>query len=101
MRSPWATSAPARAISTYQRNMNLINPISYLADGRPVYSSAVNAATRLYPQYNGITFQDTGASLNYNAMIVNYPHRCCGGVPDQRILHLVAFHQRRARDLWL
>lgn len=64
---------------TYQRNMNLINPVSYLADGRPVYSSAVNASTRLYPQFNAITLQDTGASMNYNAMVVNYSHRFAGG----------------------
>ena len=64
---------------TYQRDMNLINPTSYLADGRPVYSSAINASTRLYPQFNAITLQDTGASLNYNAMIVNYTHRFSGG----------------------
>jgi hypothetical protein len=64
---------------TYQRNMNLINPTSYLADGRPVYSSAVNASTRLYPQFNSITLQDTGASMNYNAMIVNYSHRFSAG----------------------
>jgi len=64
---------------TYQRNMNLIDPTSYLADGRPVYSSAVNASTRLYPQFNSITLQDTGASMNYNAMIVNYSHRFSAG----------------------
>ncbi len=64
---------------TYQRDMNLINPVSYLADGRPVYSSAINASTRLYPQFNGITLQDTGASLNYNALIVNYTHRFSRG----------------------
>ncbi|SPE32789.1 Cna B domain-containing protein [Candidatus Sulfopaludibacter sp. SbA6] len=64
---------------TYQRDMNLINPTGYLADGRPVYSSAINATTRLYPQFNAITLQDTGASLNYNAMIVNYSHRFHAG----------------------
>ena len=64
---------------TYQRDMNLINPVSNLADGRPVYSSAINATTRLFPQFNGITLQDTGASMNYNAMIVNYTHRFSKG----------------------
>jgi hypothetical protein len=39
---------------TYESDINLINPVSYLADGRPVYSAAVNATTRLYPQFNGI-----------------------------------------------
>jgi Carboxypeptidase regulatory-like domain/TonB dependent receptor-like, beta-barrel len=64
---------------TYERDMNLINPVSYLADGRPVYSSAISAATRLYPQFNGIKLQDTGASSNYNALIVNYVHRVSAG----------------------
>ncbi len=35
-------------------NINVINPIGRLADGRPVYSTAVNAATRLDPRYNVI-----------------------------------------------
>ena len=64
---------------TYQRNMNLIDPTGTLADGRPIYSSAVNAGTRLYPQFNAITLQDTGASMNYNAMIVTYTHRFAAG----------------------
>jgi hypothetical protein len=60
---------------TYERDVNLINPVSYLADGRPVYSSAVNAGTRLYPQFNGIRLMDSGANANYNALIVNLTHR--------------------------
>ncbi len=60
---------------TYLRNMNLINPISYLADGRPIFSAAINAATRLYPQFADITLQDVGAIASYNALIVNYQHR--------------------------
>ncbi len=59
----------------YLRNMNLINPIGYLADGRPIFSSANTAATRLYPQFGNITLQDIGAITDYNAMIVNYQHR--------------------------
>jgi len=59
----------------YERNMNLINPVNYLADGRPVYSTAINANTRLYPQFNAITLQDVGAISDYNAMIVHWTHR--------------------------
>jgi hypothetical protein len=58
----------------YLRNLNLINPVSYLADGRPVFGSA-----RLYPQFNNITLQDIGAIASYNALIVNYQHRVSGG----------------------
>jgi len=64
---------------TYERDVNLINPVSYLADGRPVYSAAVNANTRLYPQFNGIRLMDSGANANYNALIVNLTHRFSAG----------------------
>ncbi len=63
----------------YLRDMNLINPIGTLADGRPIFSTAVNANTRLFPQFNGITLQDSGAVNNYNAMIVGYTHRSSKG----------------------
>jgi len=59
----------------FERNMNLINPIGYLADGRPVYSSAVNAQTRLYPQFNNITLMDVGSNTSYNAFLASYEHR--------------------------
>jgi len=64
---------------TYMRDVNLINPTSFLADGRPVYSTAVNAATRLFPQFNGIRLMDSGANANYNALIVNLTHRFSAG----------------------
>jgi TonB dependent receptor len=35
-------------------NINAINPIGRLSDGRPIYSTAVNANTRLDPRYNVI-----------------------------------------------
>jgi hypothetical protein len=59
----------------YERDMNLINPTGTLADGRPIFSTAVNAGTRLFPQFNAITLQDVGAISNYNAMLVTYTHR--------------------------
>ena len=64
----------------YFRDMNLINPIGTLADGRPIFSTAVNAGTRLYPQFNGIDLQDVGASSDYNALLVNWYHRFSQGV---------------------
>jgi len=63
----------------YLRDMNLINPTGYLADGRPIFSSTRSATTRLYPQFNGITLQDDGATNNYNAMILGYTHRSAHG----------------------
>jgi hypothetical protein len=59
--------------------MNLINPTSFLADGRPVYSSAVNATTRLYPQFNNILLQDLGAVSDYEALVVSFNHRWSQG----------------------
>jgi Carboxypeptidase regulatory-like domain/TonB dependent receptor len=59
----------------FLRNMNLINPIGTLADGRPIFSTAVNANTRLYPQFNSITLEDSGARSNYDALVMNYTHR--------------------------
>jgi Carboxypeptidase regulatory-like domain/TonB dependent receptor-like, beta-barrel len=35
-------------------DINLINPIGTLADGRPIYSTAVNAGTRVDPRFNHI-----------------------------------------------
>jgi hypothetical protein len=59
----------------YERDMNLINPTGFLADGRPIFSTKISASTRLYPQFNAITLQDVGASNNYHALVVNYLHR--------------------------
>lgn len=63
----------------YLRDMNLINPTGFLPDGRPIFSTAVNAGTRLYPQFNGITLQDIGAVSNYNALLITWWHRLGDG----------------------
>jgi hypothetical protein len=59
----------------YLRNLNVGSVASYLADGRPIFSSA----NRPYPQFNGITLQDIGADASYNALEVNYQHRWSKG----------------------
>ena len=64
----------------FLRNMNLINPTRALADGRPVFSTAVNANTRLYPQFNNITLIDVGSNSSYNAMTATYEHRMSAGL---------------------
>jgi hypothetical protein len=64
----------------FLRNSNLINPISVLADGRPVYSTAVNANTRLDPRFNNITLIDTGSNSSYNALTATYEHRMSLGL---------------------
>jgi hypothetical protein len=63
----------------FLRNMNLINPIRFLADGRPVYGPA-GTGTRANPVYNNIALQDIGVNSSYNAMIVNYQRRFAQGL---------------------
>jgi hypothetical protein len=64
---------------SYLRNINLINPVGQLADGRPIFSSAISSATRMDPQFNNVTLQDTGANSNYNALLLTYDHRWSRG----------------------
>jgi Carboxypeptidase regulatory-like domain/TonB dependent receptor-like, beta-barrel len=64
----------------YLYNSNLINPTGFLADGRPIFSSAVSASTRLYPQFNNISMQASGANSDYNALLVTYNHRLSQGI---------------------
>lgn len=61
-------------------NINLINPIATLADGRPVFSSAINASTRANPAFNNVSLQDVGTSSSYNALEINYEHRFSRGL---------------------
>lgn len=64
----------------YLRNINLANPTSYLADGRPVYSSTPSATTRVNPNFNNISDIESGSNSSYNAMIVAYEHRMSAGL---------------------
>jgi len=61
-------------------NINLINPIGTLVDGRPVFLAAVNASTRANPAFNNVSLQDVGASSDYNALELNYEHRFSHGL---------------------
>ncbi len=63
----------------FLRNINLINPIGRLADGRPIFSSTISAATRLDPRFNNVSLQDVGANSSYNALLVTYQHRFSRG----------------------
>jgi hypothetical protein len=63
----------------YLRDMNPINPIGFLADGRPIFSGTANASTRLFPQFNTILLQDIGAISDYEALVVQLNHRFSGG----------------------
>ena len=63
----------------FLRNINLVNPVSFLADGRPVYGPA-GSGTRANPLYNNIALEDIGDNSSYNALIVNYLHRFAQGL---------------------
>ena len=64
----------------FLRNSNLKNPIGTLADGRPVYATAMNANTRVDPRFNSIQLTDIGANSSYNALVVTYKHRMAAGL---------------------
>ena len=57
-------------------DVNLINPVSTLADGRPVYLTAVNANTRLDPRFNHINEVQSIGDSTFKSMTlqVNQAH---------------------------
>jgi hypothetical protein len=61
----------------YSDNINLGAPVSYLADGRPLYGGA---GRRVYPSFNQINLIVSGANTNYNALFVNIAKRFSKGV---------------------
>lgn len=67
-----------RHIPVY-RNINPINPASRLADGRPVFSSTVSAATRQFPQFNVIQMAESVGNSSYTAGILSINKRLSRG----------------------
>src|SRR5205814_1730145 len=60
-------------------DVNLINPIGSLSDGRPVYSTAVNAATRMDSRFNHIYMVQSIGTGRYNALTVMLSRRLSHG----------------------
>jgi hypothetical protein len=60
-------------------NINPINPISTLGDGRPVFSTAVNASTRQDPRYNVINAVQSIADGDYKAFTLQMTRRFSKG----------------------
>jgi hypothetical protein len=56
-------------------NINLINPIARLADNRPVYSTAINASTRLDPRYNVINMVESLGDSTYKNLTLQFTGR--------------------------
>lgn len=67
-----------RHIPVY-RNINRINPIRFLADGRPVFSNTISAATRLDPRFNNILMAESVGNSNYDAGIFQLTKRFSQG----------------------
>jgi hypothetical protein len=60
-------------------DINLINPVGMLSDGRPVYDAAVNAQTRQDPRFNHIYSLQSIGSGHYNALSVSLARRFARG----------------------
>ena len=61
-------------------DVNLINPIGTLADGRPIYSTAVNASTRLDPRFNHINQVQSIGDSTFKSMTVQATKRMQQGL---------------------
>ena len=61
-------------------DVNLINPIGTLGDGRPIYSTAVNAQTRLDPRFNHINQVTSIGDSTFKSMTVQMTKRMKQGL---------------------
>jgi Carboxypeptidase regulatory-like domain/TonB dependent receptor-like, beta-barrel len=61
-------------------NINVINPVSRLADGRAVYSPTISATTRLYPPYNVINMVESIGESTYKNLTMQLTGRNFSGV---------------------
>lgn len=61
-------------------NINLSNPIGALSDGRPIYSTAINASTRLDPRYNSIFATQSIGESTYKALTMQLTKRFSSGI---------------------
>ena len=61
-------------------NINLINPIGALDDGRPIFSTAINATTRVDPRYNVINSVQSPGESTYKNMTLQLTRRQYKGI---------------------
>jgi hypothetical protein len=61
-------------------NINVINPIRRLSDGRAVYDTAINATTRLDPRYNVINMVESLGESTYKNLTLQLTGRQFAGV---------------------
>ncbi len=60
--------------------INLINPVSTLADGRPIFSTVADASTRLDPRFNRITEVQAVGESDYKALSLQVGKRLSHGL---------------------
>jgi len=61
-------------------NINLLGAIGSLPDGRPVYSTAINGATRVDPRFNAVFASQAIGESSYKAMTLQFTRRLYRGV---------------------
>ncbi len=61
-------------------DINLINPTGTLADGRNIYSTSVNANTRMDPRFNHINVVQSPGTSTYKALLLTFGKRFSNGV---------------------
>ena len=61
-------------------NINPINPIGTLGDGRPIFSTAVNATTRVDPRYNVINSVQSPGESTYKNLTLQLTRRQFKGI---------------------
>jgi hypothetical protein len=61
-------------------NINVINPVRRLSDGRGIYSTAINASTRLQPPYNVISMVESIGASTYKNLTLQLTGRSFSGV---------------------
>jgi hypothetical protein len=61
-------------------DVNVINPIGTLADGRPIYSGAVNPATRLDPRFNHILEVQSIGNSSFKGLTLQMSKRLAKGL---------------------
>jgi hypothetical protein len=61
-------------------DVNLINPVRTLADGRPVYSGTISAATRLDPRFNHISEVQSIGDSTFKGLTLQMSKRLSNGL---------------------
>ena len=61
-------------------NINLLAPIGSLPDGRPIYSTAISAATRVDPRFNAVFSSQAIGESSYKALTLQFARRLYRGV---------------------